>query len=55
MGAESAGWTVAVIGGHRRTPVIMRQAGTAPKRTGYNEWQVIMRMTRQRGRELSRA
>lgn len=31
------------------------QAGTAPKRTGYNEWQVIMRMVRERVPELSRA
>jgi dipicolinate synthase subunit A len=31
------------------------QASTAPKRTGYNEWQVIMRMVRERVPELSRA
>ena len=31
------------------------QAGTAPKRTGYNEWQVIMRMVRERVPELAGA
>jgi hypothetical protein len=72
MGAEVAGWTVAVIGGDRRMPEIMRQAraaetlrreviwargqaGTAPKRTGYDEWQVIMRMVRERVPEPARA
>src|SRR5207247_11122959 len=29
------------------------QAGSAPRRTGYNEWQVIMRLVRERVPELS--
>jgi len=31
------------------------QAAGAPRRTGYNEWQVIMRMVRERVPEVSRA
>jgi dipicolinate synthase subunit A len=31
------------------------QAGSAPKRTGYNEWHVIMRMVRERVPELAKA
>ena len=31
------------------------QAGTAPKTSGYNEWQVIMRMVRERVPELAKA
>jgi hypothetical protein len=72
MGAELAGWMVAVIDGERRVLEIMRavraaetlgreviwargQAGIAPKRTGYKEWQVIMRMVRERVPELAGA
>ena len=72
MGAELAGWMVAVIDGERRVLEIMRQAraaetlrraviraraqaGTAPKRTGHTEWQVIMRIVRERVPELAGA